>query len=581
MKDRSKRQKKKLLLSVFSVLLAAWSLISAIFCFAVVKIEINNQFNEEKYNEEKIVSELQDDYLYQLVDGDIYHTLYNDVEKARHNNGYTSGSYYSRFNRDMQLLAVFDCEYKAYFDTDKAIFAIFSGRVSGEYDRNSGGLLDLEDFKASMSESDFNTICNALSAEPDQQGKRYYLVCTEFYHDEDDVLLKPKTVDLVYRENQYDWHMQSNIVQTFSLNPKGTERLTLYKMDRDHSNIIPAEFVLDEFKSKGLINFDGNIEGFVSDLKDKNAIEKPQIKAEGPFKYVFTNVSPLEIVVKETVKMMDGDSYEIQTMLHTGYIVYAKQINVFDKCKDFMFLGLMGIFVFFILLGTVMYIMLSKVINTQINEDKKRRSITNALAHDIKTPLFIISGYAQNLKENLNADKQEYYIDRILDRSKEVNNLVHKMLDLSRLDSPDYVIAKEDIELKALVESVLSDYLNLNDNKSIKLSVLSEPVINADRSLITRAITNLMGNAVRYSDVQTVISVELSDKYISVSNVSSFVTESELKHLTEPYYRGDKNRKTKGSGLGLSVVKSIAEMHGYDLKLLLESNIFTVQIIFR
>ncbi len=581
MKDRSKRQKQKLLLSVFSVLLVAWLLISAIFCFAVVKIEINNQFNEEKYNEEKIVSELQDDYLYQLVDGEIYHTLYNDVEKARHKSGFSSGSYYSNFNKDMQLLAVFDCEYKAYFDTDKAIFAIFSGRVSGEYDGDLGGLLDLEDFKESMSESDFNSIAEALSKEPDEQGKRYYLVCTEFYHDEEYVLIKPKTVDLVYRENQYDWHMTSNVVKSFSLNPKDTDKLTLYKMDRDHSNIIPAEFVFDDFKSQGLINFDGDIDSFVSDLKDKNAVEKPEITSKGPFTYVFTNVSPLEIVVKETVKMMDGGSYEIQTMLHTGYIVYAKQLSILDNCKEFMFLGLMGILIFFIFLGTIIYVMLAKVINTQISEEKKRREITNALAHDIKTPLFIISGYAQNLKENINAEKQEHYIDRIMERSKEVNSLVHKMLDLSKLDSPDYMLLKEDLDFKELVESVLSDYLNLNDNKSIKLNVISTPVVNADRSLMTRMITNLMENAVRYSDIQTVISVEISDKYFSISNVSSFVTESEIKHLVEPYYRGDKNRKTKGNGLGLSVVKSIAEMHGYDLKVSLEANIFTVQITFR
>ncbi|MBR3988378.1 MAG: HAMP domain-containing histidine kinase [Clostridia bacterium] len=580
MKDRSKRQKKKLLLSVFSVLLAAWSLISAIFCYAVVRIEINNQFNEEKYNEEKIISELQDDYLYQLADGEIYSTFYNDVEKARHKNGYTAGSYYTKFNKDMQLLAVFDCEYKACFDTDKAIFSIFSGRVSGEYDGDIGGLLDLEDFKASMSESDFKTIADALAEEPDEYGKKYYLVCTEFYHDEEYVLIKPKTVDLVYRENEYDWHMSGNIVRSFSLNPKGTEKLKFYKMDRDHSNIIPAEFVLDNFKSNGLIEFDGNIESFVSDLKDKNAIENPEIETKGPFTYIFKNVSPIEVVVKETVTMMDGGSYEIQTMLNTGYLVYAKQLSIFDNCKDFMFLGLMGIFIFFILLGAVMYIMLSKIINTQINEEKKRREISGALAHDIKTPLFIISGYAQNLKENINADKQEHYIDRIIERSKEVNDLVHKMLDLSRLASPDYVVMKESLDLNELVESVLSDYRNLNDNKSIKLSVISPSVIEADRSLMARAVTNLMENAVSYSDVQTVIGVELSDKYISVSNVSSLIAESEIKHLTEPYYRGEKYRKTKGNGLGLSVVKSIAEMHGFSLDISLNGNVITFKIIF-
>ncbi len=580
MKDRGKRQKRKLLLSVLSVLLAAWAVVSVIFCFAVVRIEINNQFNEEKYNEEIIMSELQNDYMYPDENGDLDQTLYFDMETEKHKNKAKAESYFNETSTDTQLVAVFDCGFESYFDTDKAIFAVFSGKRGDEYDADYGGLIDFEAFKASMKADEYKEITKALKTEPDEQGNRYYLVCTEFYFDDEFLLIKPKTVDLVYRQKERDWHIASQIVKSYNLKPENVAGLHRLEMDKDQSNVIPVEFVLNEFTSGGLIDFDGDVQGFVADLHNKNAVENPKIEMKTPFTCVFSNASPLEVIAFETVEMTGGGNFQPVVMLHTGYIAYAKEINIFNECKDFMLLGLAGIFVFFILLGVVMYVMFSKIINTQLTEEKKRREITNALAHDIKTPLFIISGYAQNLKENINAEKQEHYVDRIIERSKEVNVLVHKMLDLSKLDSPDYVLLKEKLDLKSIIENVLSDYQSLNDNKSIKLSIVSLPDISADRSLMTRIVTNLMENAVRYSDVQTVISVELTDKYMSVSNVSSLISEEEIAHLTEPYYRGDKTRKTKGSGLGLSAVKSIAEMHGFSLNISLLNNVITFKITF-
>lgn len=575
MKERIKRQKRKILLNVISVLLAAWALVSVAFCLVVIRLEVNSQFNEEKYNEKRIISVLDDEYA---------ELFYNNVELARKNSLLASelinDNYLGEYNTDIQIVALPGCEYELYFDTDTAICASFSGVVEKEYDETFPGLLNYEDFRNSMTDSQYASIKDYLSIKPNNNGESYHLICTEFYFDGINLRLLPKTVNVVFTTDDNTWYISSSVVQSYTLYPEVTENNLLFKMDTDHCNTIPKEFVLNQFGSGGLIENADEPVSFEDENERLITLDNPKVERLSLFTYVYKNISEITIIGDQGI-MTDSSGEEVYyEEIHDVFIKYAKRINVFDECKDFLILGLAGILGFFISLGVVMSVMLLKVMKTQLREEQKRREVTNALAHDIKTPLFIISGYAQNLKENLNTDKHEHYADRIIERSKEVNELVHKMLDFAKLDVLDITLVREDLDFVELVEDVLSDYTDLSDNKSVKLSVISSSSLNADRSLMIRAITNLTENAVRYSDVQTVISVEITEKSFSISNVASSITEDDIKHLTEPYYRGEKNRKSKGNGLGLSTVKSIAEMHGFRLDIRLDGSVIIFTIYF-
>ena len=220
------------------------------------------------------------------------------------------------------------------------------------------------------------------------------------------------------------------------------------------------------------------------------------------------------------------------------------------------------------------------MMKTQLNEEEKRSELTNAIAHDIKTPLFIISGYAQNLKENVNNEKREHYCDRIINKTQEVNELVHKMLELSRIDNLEKAIARENLDIAQMVKEITSSYESLPDKKSFVMSFAENCHIYADKSLIHRAVSNLISNAVMYSDYESEIKIDISDTSFSISNQCSSITQSDLKHLTEPYYRVEKNRNTKGNGLGLSIVKSITDMHNYKLDIKLCDSTITFTLSF-
>ncbi|MBQ8796225.1 MAG: HAMP domain-containing histidine kinase [Clostridia bacterium] len=578
MKKRSNRQKRKLILSVLCVLLAAWVVVEAIFCFAVIRLEMNNTLKDEMYSNEVLVSNLDDTYLYPEYYDSSDGMMYREIEFYRLKKDIESDSF--TYDTNTQLVITYDCGFEGDFDTDKGIFVSFSGMFMSENDDITGGVIDYEAFINSFKEEELKEIKDYLSRPIDANGKRYYLICTEFFYEPYKLVIIPQSLDLVFRENENSWHMSSDIVKSYSLNVEKNEGFFHFKMDTDRSNVIPTEFLFGNFSSSGLVNLPNDTKERIEYIENSDFLENAKLYSESPFKCVYVKATPIEVVSDLTVSIGTDGDYDFLREVHTGYFIYAKRIDIFEACKDFLFLGTVGIFAFFLIIGALMSIMLLKNLDTREKEELKRREITNALAHDIKTPLFIISGYAQNLKENINPEKHEHYICRIIDRSKEVNELVHKMLDLSKLDSFEFTLSKEELDLAELVNGVLSDYTNLTDNKSIKLTVDSPAVISADRSLMSRIVTNLMENAVAYSDIQTVITVQLSDKFLSISNVTSSVTEAELSRLTEPYYRGDKNRNSKGNGLGLSTVKSIAEMHGFRFESSLDKNVITFTVYF-
>ena len=205
--------------------------------------------------------------------------------------------------------------------------------------------------------------------------------------------------------------------------------------------------------------------------------------------------------------------------------------------------------------------MIWNTVRTQIIQEQKRLDFTNALAHDIKTPLFVISGYAYSLKEDIDSDDRDSYLDKIILQTEQINGLVHKMLNLSKLDSFAMSLTRTEFDLSELVSGILEDYRNLPEGRTISFSHSGRSSISADRELLGTALQNLIENAVKYSPAGSEIPIDVTDRTITISNPSEPVSKAELKKIWQPYYRVDKSRHKKGNGLGLSIVKSILDLH--------------------
>ena len=208
---------------------------------------------------------------------------------------------------------------------------------------------------------------------------------------------------------------------------------------------------------------------------------------------------------------------------------------------------------------------------------QRRLDFTNMLAHDIKTPVFVISGYAYSLKEDIDISERNFYIDNIIEEADEINDLVQKMLNFSKLDSYSMKLNKTKFDLFMAVQKTAEKY-TLSENKTIALTQSGDNMICADRELMETVIQNLIDNAVKYSLPDTEIMIDVNGKTLSVSNQTEPLTKSELKQMWQPYFRKDKSRSQKGNGLGLSIVKSILDLHEAKYSVEMTGNILAITV---
>lgn len=222
----------------------------------------------------------------------------------------------------------------------------------------------------------------------------------------------------------------------------------------------------------------------------------------------------------------------------------------------------------------------NKTYAQRIALEKSRRDFTNAIAHEQKTPLGIIRGFAENLKENTVEEKREYYIDQIIGQTEEMDRLVQEMISVSKLDSEDLTLKKENISIKELMEEQFACLEVLADKKNLEIRYCMEEEfrLEGDKDYLEKAIWNLLSNAIEYNRQDGFINVHISSNKCSIENSGRIIAEEDLPHVCEMFYTGNKSRNSKErhTGLGLYLAKRIFEMH--HLKIVVENTSAGVKV---
>lgn len=593
MQSKMKKQKRRLIWRIGVVLFCVLLVLSSVYTAVVINIKEDEFVSKATKNCTNLYQNLTD-----IHSTDYEYTIYRYIDLARLANyynyqntdtsiskGYKNDIYY--YDSNIRITAkIQDAEGSTSFDTNDS--TILSFAYLDEYyetRRYEDGFLYYEDFIDSITSEQYEEIKDYLRIKPDKDGNYYELLCTEYYCNEDSRVFIPKTIEIVLSNHNNTWYAQDTVIKTYPLTPKDTEDCVLRQLARDARNVIPDQFVSGDFISD--INTD------ITDVSDNDHYGlMSDVQVEFPFLYTYSGICSTDgYYLVTTEPAVTTEDYIISTEEYTNSqafesigvfleINYTEQLNILIDSAPLLLAGYGIIFLFLLVIGIILCLSLWTIIKTQAEEEQKRREVTNALAHDIKTPLFIIEGYAQSLKENLHTEKREHYANRIMERTKECNRLVHQMLNFSSLDSPDFSLNIEEVEVESLLREVIADFSQVSDISRIHLDAEKSCTISADRELLRRALTNLVDNALRYSDRNTEIQIILTDKKLSISNVCSHITEADVKHMTEPFYRAEKNRSTEGSGLGLAMVESVAKHHGFTLSANLRNNLITITLIF-
>lgn len=206
--------------------------------------------------------------------------------------------------------------------------------------------------------------------------------------------------------------------------------------------------------------------------------------------------------------------------------------------------------------------------------EKMTKEFIASVSHELKTPISIIEGYAEGLKDGIpNEEDVAYYLDVIIDESKNMNSLVCDMMDLSQLESGNFKLNMSAFNISELTKSIYKKHLNSINDKYLKLNLpssMKNVVVYGDPYRIKEVMHNLISNAIRHTPVSGVITITIKMQdariIIEVENEGSFISSEDLDRIWDRFYKVDKsgNKHFGGTGLGLSIVKNILLLHKSD-----------------
>lgn len=210
-----------------------------------------------------------------------------------------------------------------------------------------------------------------------------------------------------------------------------------------------------------------------------------------------------------------------------------------------------------------------------------QRALTNNLAHDLKTPLTVIGGYAENLMEmrrNSADEKELKYLSSIMNNVSYTDDIIAKTLKLSETEQIKK-LNKTKVDIKALAEKSAEKYRTALEERSIDIKIEGEGEVTADEDTLMTAVENIISNAVKYTRDGGSIRITADKKrFTSVNDVSEDV---DTKDLLMPFVKGDKARSDKSSsGLGLAIASAAAMQNGFKLKVECRDKKFTAAIVF-
>ena len=213
--------------------------------------------------------------------------------------------------------------------------------------------------------------------------------------------------------------------------------------------------------------------------------------------------------------------------------------------------------------ATVLSYALLRVWRRQERVEQVRRETTAALAHELKTPLSVLSATAELLGDRLAPEKQAHYLDVIQTQAQRMDDSVRQMLELSRLENGVQALRRTEFSLTELVQERLQAALPTESSRRTEITAEGELTVCADRALLARALDAILENSVQHTPEGGSITVRLADGICAVTNTGEAIPAEALPHLWEAYYQADPSRSTRGSGLGLSIAKTVFDLHGY------------------
>lgn len=458
-------------------------------------------------------------------------------------------------------IGIFTSNYNLIFNTNENWLCSYTESIEGNTHYTGYASLNPYDW---FSDEDISELENYLSSEPkvekvgDLSG--YILDIDGFWlKDEmivpDRINVTPMYATKLNEDNTLSSSSGSTVSKVFiSNNNKATEDLPYFKI----GSINPINKKNTDYNN--LRNLASNKDKLEKTVKKSVGISIEKI---GLFTYQYYYPVPYQNTVKSLTfnnKALINENYYSEY-----WTVCATEVNLLKFTYPTLIFVWISCFLTFFIAALIISTQSYKLYKRRDDLEKYRIETTNALAHDLKTPLSIISGYAENLIENVHTEKKDYYAANIQANVKRMDKIVLGMIELSKLESDSFKIKYEDVSLSEVCDKLINHYSPICDENQIVINMEGDEVIKTDFALMERVINNFFVNALEHTPNGGSINITINEDTLEFYNSGSHIPEKDLTEVWKPYKKVDASRSnTKGTGLGLSISSKILELYNFS-----------------
>ena len=203
---------------------------------------------------------------------------------------------------------------------------------------------------------------------------------------------------------------------------------------------------------------------------------------------------------------------------------------------------------------------------------QREKQFTSDASHELRTPVSVIMAYAENLTAHAPDQETKEQASAILLESRRMHSIIAQLLALTRGYEGKYRLEREEVPLRDMVADVLAELTEEAAANEISLTeqVPEEIRLSADQSLMTQLLLNLVENGIKYGKPGGTVAVRAAEQdghiLLTVRDDGIGIEEKDLPRIFDRFYRADRARDRSGSGLGLSIVKWIVELHGWSIQ---------------
>lgn len=208
--------------------------------------------------------------------------------------------------------------------------------------------------------------------------------------------------------------------------------------------------------------------------------------------------------------------------------------------------------------------------------EQRKSDFFHMASHELKTPITVLKGYLEGMLYQIGTYKnKELYLEKSLVKIDQMEKLLKELLSVSKMNDKGMELTLEESTLVNIMEQALESQEEVIRSRNITVTYTnnSDCTIICDRILFLRAINNILNNGMIHTPKGAMLTIVVEDKEnstkLSIVNTGVHILEQDMEHIFEPFYKVDKSRNSssKGSGLGLYIIKMILDAHGFSYKI--------------